>query len=175
MSVVVKLAKEIDEPNDISQPRKLVTRRDKLQPRRWSKRHRGACLNVEDEAFQEKDGFMDESRSEERVMASRSEMCESCEVASVEEGHDSERDEVHRALKGALETQVIVCSDEWLSVFSDHVGAGMRPTTKYAEGGAERQDSVTNGLRQIDCHLSSDVVVLETNKRPSTRRCIRLL
>ena len=72
---------------------------------------------------------MDESRSvkdgaedtNERVMTSHTEMCEQsaegCEVASVEEGHDSERDEWHRALKGALETQVIVCSDEWLSVF----------------------------------------------------------
>ena len=74
-----------------------------------------------------------------------------------EEGHDSERDELHRALKSALETQVIACSNEWLSVFSDYVGSAMRPTTMHAEGGAERQDSVTNGLRQIDCHLSNDV------------------
>ena len=67
-----------------------------------------------------------------------------------EERHDSERDELHRALKSALETQVIACSNEWL-------GSAMRPTTMHAEGGAERQDSVTNGLRQIDCHLSNDV------------------
>ena len=60
MSAMVKLAKEVDEPYDISQPRKLVTRRDKLRPRSWSKRHQGACLDVEDEAFQEKDGNMDE-------------------------------------------------------------------------------------------------------------------
>ena len=33
-----------------------------------------------------------------------------------------ERDELHRALKSALETQVLVCADEWLSVFSDYVG-----------------------------------------------------
>ena len=33
----------------------------------------------------------------------------------------------------------------------------MRPTIKYAEGGAERQDSVTNGLRQTDCLLSNAV------------------
>ena len=63
MSAMVKLAKEVDEPYDISQPRKLVTRRDKLRPRSWSKRHQGACLDVEDEAFQEKDGNMDEPRS----------------------------------------------------------------------------------------------------------------
>jgi len=60
-------------------------------------------------------------------------------------------------LKSALETQVIVSSGEWLIVVSDYVGSGMRPTTKCAEGGGERQDSVTNGLRQIDCHLSNDV------------------
>jgi len=35
---------------------------------------------------------------------------------------DFERDELHRALKSALETQVIVCSVGWLSVFSDYVG-----------------------------------------------------
>ena len=34
---------------------------------------------------------------------------------------DSERDELRRALKSALETQVLVCADEWLSVFSDYV------------------------------------------------------
>ena len=33
-----------------------------------------------------------------------------------------ERDEVHRALKSDLETQVFVCADEWLSVFTDYVG-----------------------------------------------------
>ena len=33
-----------------------------------------------------------------------------------------ERDELHRALRSALETQVLVCADEWLSVFTDYVG-----------------------------------------------------
>ena len=47
--------------------------------------------------------------TEERVLTSHTEMCEVCEVASVEEGHDFERDELHRALKSALEAQVIVC------------------------------------------------------------------
>ena len=63
MSAMVKLAKEIDEPNDTGQPtaechlmvlpprRKLLTRRDKLRPRRWRKRHRGAFLDIENEAF----------------------------------------------------------------------------------------------------------------------------
>ena len=32
------------------------------------------------------------------------------------------RDELHRALKSALESQVLMCSDEWLCVFSDYVG-----------------------------------------------------
>ena len=63
---------------------------------------------------------------------------------------DFTRDELHRALKSALETQVLMCSDEWLSVFSDYVGSGKRPTIEYAEGGAERQDSVTNDLRQMN-------------------------
>ena len=33
-----------------------------------------------------------------------------------------ERDGLHRALRSALETQVLVCADEWLSVFTDYVG-----------------------------------------------------
>ena len=78
-------------------------------------------------------------------------MCEVCEVASVEEGHDFERDELHRALKSALEAQVIVCLTSGSAFFfSDYVGSGVGPTIKYAEGGAERQDSVTNGLRQMN-------------------------
>ena len=121
MSAMVKLAKDPLEPCDIDQPtaechlmvwpqkRKLVTRRDELRPRRWSRRHRGACPGVEDEAFQEKDGYMDEPRSvkdgaedtDERVMTSHT---EGCEVTSVEEGHDVERataqnDEIVGSLK----------------------------------------------------------------------------
>ena len=53
---------------------------------------------------------------------SHSEMCEKSEVVSVEEGHDIERDALHRALRSAFETQVLVCADEWLSVFTDYVG-----------------------------------------------------
>ena len=34
--------------------------------------------------------------------------------------------------------------------FSDLVGSGVRPTIEFAEGGAERQDSVTNDLRQMN-------------------------
>ena len=88
--------------------------------------------------------------TEERVLTSHTEMCEVCEVASVEEGHDFERDELHRALKSALEAQVIVCLTSGSAFFSDYVGSGVGPTIKYAEGGAERQDSVTNGLRQMN-------------------------
>ena len=35
---------------------------------------------------------------------------------------DSEWGELQRALKSALETRVLVCADEWLSVFTDYVG-----------------------------------------------------
>ena len=82
--------------------KRRVTCRDKLRPYRWSKRHRGACLDVEDEAFQEKDGYTDEPRcvkdgaedTDGRVMTSHSEMREQsgegCKVTSVEEGHDVE-------------------------------------------------------------------------------------
>ena len=62
------------------------------------KRHR-ACLGVEDEAFQEKAGCVDEPWSvkdgakdtDECAMTSHTEMCEDCEVTSVEAGHDVER------------------------------------------------------------------------------------
>ena len=79
MSATVKLAKEIDEL-DISQPtaechlmawpykRRLVTRRDELPPVQGG---------TED--------------TDERVTTSHSEMCDGCEVTSVEEGHDVER------------------------------------------------------------------------------------
>ena len=74
MSATVKLAKEIDEP-DIGQPtaecqlmtpseRRLVTRCE-LRPVQGG-----------------------EEDTEERVMTSHTETCESCEVTSVEEGHD---------------------------------------------------------------------------------------
>ena len=59
--------------------KKLVARRDELRPRRWSRRHRGVCLGVEDVAFQEKDGYMDVTSH-----------TEGCEVTSVEKGHDVE-------------------------------------------------------------------------------------
>ena len=53
---MVKLAKEIDEPHDISQPRKLVTRRDELRPAQG-----GA------------------EGTEERVLVLHTEMCEKSE------------------------------------------------------------------------------------------------
>ena len=56
MSAMVKLAKEIDQPYDISQPRKLVTRRDELRPAQG-----GA------------------EGTEERVLVLHTEMCEKSE------------------------------------------------------------------------------------------------
>jgi len=75
MTAMVKLANEIDVPHDIAQPtvecqlmtpaeRRLVTRYE-LRP-------------VQD----------GEEDTEERVMTSHTEMCEDCEVTSVEDGHD---------------------------------------------------------------------------------------
>ena len=37
-----------------------------------------------------------------------------------EDVDELERDEPHKALESALETQVLVCADEWLSVFTDY-------------------------------------------------------
>ena len=68
MLAMMKLAKEIDEPHDISEQRKLGTRRDELRP-------------VQGE----------EENTEELVMTFHTEMCEKSEVTSVEEGHDVER------------------------------------------------------------------------------------
>ena len=51
-------------------------------------RHRGACLDVEDVAFQEKVGHIEDT--EERVLALHTEVCKG-EVTSVEEGQDVER------------------------------------------------------------------------------------
>jgi len=47
---------------------------------------------------------------------------EQCQLQAVTCESDAKRDELHRVLKSALETQVLVCADEWLSVFSDTVG-----------------------------------------------------
>ena len=108
MSVMVKLANEIDEPYDIDLPtaecqsRTPFPRKGGLHAETSSGRARGARFDVENEAFQEKDGHMDESRSvkdraedtNERVVTSHGEMCEQsaegCEVTSEEEGHDVE-------------------------------------------------------------------------------------
>ena len=74
---MVKLAQEIDEPCDIDQQtaechlmawpyqRRLVAQRDDLRPVQGG-----------------------EEDTNERVMTSHTEMCEDCEVTSVEEGHD---------------------------------------------------------------------------------------
>lgn len=46
---------------------------------------------------------------------------------------------------------VIVCAEDWRSVFEDHIAArgGTKPVIKYTGGGAERQDSVCNGLAEL--------------------------
>ena len=103
---MVKLAKEIDEPDKLRIEDESVEEDEKN-----TDFHKGPI-----EVF---DGGED---TEERVKMPHSEMREKSEVASVEEGHDIERDGLDRALKSALETQVIVCADQWLSVFSDYVG-----------------------------------------------------
>ena len=114
-----------------------LKKKEHTQPQGDKERESDAKLDQNHEHSSGMQESIEAEGTEERVLTSHTEMCEVCEVASVEEGHDFERDEVHRALKSALEAQVIVCSDEWLSVFSDYVGSGVGPTIKYAEGGAE--------------------------------------
>ena len=66
MSVTVKLAKEINEPCDIELPtaecqsRTPSEERHASQGKKEGARSRGACLDVENEAFHEKDGYMDD-------------------------------------------------------------------------------------------------------------------
>ena len=75
MSVTVKLAKEIDELYDIELPtaecqsrtpseRSRVTHKDDASQGKKEEgaRCRGVCLDVVNESFQEKDGYMDDSR-----------------------------------------------------------------------------------------------------------------
>ena len=65
---------------------------------------------------------------------------------------DTTRDELHRALEVLLKHKSSCALMSGSAFLSDNVGSGMRPTTKYAEGGAERQDSVTNGNEQEAKH-----------------------
>jgi len=59
---------------------------------------------------------------------------------------------------------VVVSAEEWRSVFEDHVAAlkGPLPAIKYTGGGAERQDSVKNGLAEI----TSEYVAVHDAARP---------
>eukprot|EP00928_Gymnodinium_smaydae_P083215 TRINITY_DN66466_c0_g1_i1.p1 TRINITY_DN66466_c0_g1~~TRINITY_DN66466_c0_g1_i1.p1 ORF type:complete len:368 (+),score=101.18 TRINITY_DN66466_c0_g1_i1:81-1106(+) len=59
---------------------------------------------------------------------------------------------------------VIVCAEEWRSIFQDHLDArgGIQPVIKFASGGAERQDSVKNGLAV----LSTELVAVHDAARP---------
>merc|ERR1712151_425584 len=59
---------------------------------------------------------------------------------------------------------VIVVADEWRSVFEEYIASrgGSPPPIKYASGGAERQDSVNNGLAQI----TSEFVAIHDAARP---------
>ena len=59
---------------------------------------------------------------------------EQCQLQAVTCESDAKRDELHRALKSALETQVLVCADEKLSVFSEYVGRlGNEQEAKHKE------------------------------------------
>jgi len=121
MSATVKLAKQIDEPDKLRNEGESVDANEKntdgnkgpdevfdegevhkerggarvQRTRKEGAQSRGACLDDENEAFQEKDdsrpvqgGGKD---TEERVMMPHTEKCEKNEVTSVEEGHDVER------------------------------------------------------------------------------------
>lgn len=59
---------------------------------------------------------------------------------------------------------VVVCAEEWRHVFSDYLQTRgpVRPTVKFAGGGAERQDSVRNGLTQ----LTTDFAAVHDAARP---------
>jgi len=59
---------------------------------------------------------------------------------------------------------VIVCAEEWQSLFEEHVAsAGVgQPVIKYSRGGKERQDSVQNGLAQ----LSTEYAAVHDAARP---------
>ena len=81
MSALVKLAKEIDEPSDISQPRMLVTQRDELRPVQG---------RAED--------------TEERVMTSHTEKCEKSENCA-KESQETKMEELQNtkaSLSGSL-------------------------------------------------------------------------
>ena len=61
-----------------------------------------------------------------------------------------ERDGLHRALRSALETQVLVCADEWLSVFTDYVGRlGKEQEAELFE--AEKSLPADKELEQLTC------------------------
>jgi len=70
------------------------------------------------------------------------------------EVHKERRVARHRALRSALETQVFVCADEWLSVFTDCVGRlGNEQEAELLE--AEKSLLADNELEQLTCE--SDV------------------
>jgi len=52
---------------------------------------------------------------------------------------------------------VIVCAPEWRSVFQDYLSrrGSVGPRIKYTDGGAERQDSVRNGLAQLTTEFAA--------------------
>lgn len=58
----------------------------------------------------------------------------------------------------------IVCGEEWRSLFEEHLAkySGPKPEVKYTGGGAERQDSVKNGLAMI----TTEFVAIHDAARP---------
>jgi len=59
---------------------------------------------------------------------------------------------------------VIVCAEEWRSVFEDYIAkrGSVKPVIKYTGGGAERQDSVSNGLAE----LTTEFIAVHDCARP---------
>lgn len=63
---------------------------------------------------------------------------------------------------------VVVCEDEWKSVFEEcHDRIGKVKPLKFASPGAERQDSVFNGLQEISPH--AELVAIHDSARPLVR------
>ena len=148
--------------------KRRVTRRDELRPRRWSKRHRGACFDVQDEAFQEKDGHMDESRSvkdgaedtNERNVTSHSEMCEQsaegCEVTSEEKGHDVKFENHAKESQEAKHKGASGCCGDSSGV--ERKGPQMPELRPYRQD--QRSASLVNGMTRERFSKNGEIVVI---------------
>mmetsp|Transcript_114 Transcript_114/g.302 ORF Transcript_114/g.302 Transcript_114/m.302 type:complete len:236 (+) Transcript_114:1-708(+) len=76
------------------------------------------------------------------------------------------------ALEAFLDCDVkeiaIVCGEDYRSIFQDYLAkrGSVKPIIKYTGGGAERQDSVMNGLAQI----TAEYVAVHDSARPLVTR-----